>query len=173
MVRVRHNRGWSRHGFSLLWDASMLAEITDPQDVVSIRQLLAMVDDWPDELPAAGGDAVVVAGVEGCLDVLSAADAEQWLVTDLRQAILSFQGFYEGDTGLLFWLPSGRNRISMRGASEQYFFKHRDSGPGGLHIGRLLWSGAESEIERIMDTEDEDADYDGKHWVGLHHPRIS
>ena len=173
MVRVRHNRGWSRRGFSLLWDANMLAEITEPQDVVSIRQLFAMVDDWPDDLPAAGGDAVVVAGVEGCLDTLNATDAEQWLVNDLRQAILSFQGYYEGGTGMVFWMPSGRNRISMRGASEHYYFKHRDSGPDGLHIGRLLWSGAESEIERIMDTEDQDADYDSKHWVGLHHPRIS
>jgi hypothetical protein len=173
MVRVRHNRGWSRRGFSLLWDVDMLAEITDPQDVVSIRQLFAMVDDWPEDLPAAGGDAIVVAGVEGCLDVLSRRDAEQWLADDLRSVILSFQGHYEGGAGMVFWMPSGRNRISMRGANEHYYFKHRDSGPEGLHIGRLLWSGAEAEVERIMNTDDDNADYDGKHWVGLHHPRIS
>jgi hypothetical protein len=102
MVRVRHNRGWSRRGFSLLWDVDMLAEITDPQDVVSIRQLFAMVDDWPEDLPAAGGDAIVVAGVEGCLDVLSRRDAEQWLADDLRSVILSFQGHYEAEPGWCF-----------------------------------------------------------------------
>lgn len=173
MVRTRFNHGWSRRGFTLLWDAETLAEIVDPAEVVSIRQMFAMVDRWPDELPAAGGDAVVVAGVEGCLDVLSGPEAERWLVEDLRRAIMSFQTHYEGGAGLVFWLPSGRSRIVMRGASEEYHYKHRNSGESGLHIGRLLWSGAENEIERIMNTDDDAADYDGKHWVGLYHPRIS
>lgn len=173
MVRTRFNHGWSRRGFTLLWDAETLAEIVDPADVVSIRQMFALVDRWPDELPAAGGDAVVVAGVEGCLDVLSGPDAERWLVEDLRRAIMSFQTHYEGGAGLILWLPSGRSRIVMRGASEEYHYKHRNSGESGLHIGRLLWSGAEIEIERIMNTDDDAADYDGKHWVGLYHPRIS
>jgi hypothetical protein len=173
MVRTRFNHGWSRRGFTLLWDAETLAEIVDPAEVVSIRQMFAMVDRWPDELPAAGGDAVVVAGVEGCLDVLSGPEAERWLVEDLRRAIMSFQTHYEGGAGLVFWLPSGRSRIVMRGASEEYHYKHRNSGDSGLHIGRLLWSGAENEIERIMNTDDDAADYDGKHWVGLYHPRIS
>ncbi len=173
MVRTRFNQSWSRKGFSLLWDAEAMAAIADPLEVVSIRRMFAMVDDWPDALPVAGGDAIVVAGVEGCLDVLDGPDAERWLTEDLRPAILSFQSFYEGQAGLVFWLPSGRNRITMRGASETYHYKHRGSGEDGLHIGQLLWSGAENEIERLMNTQDSNADYDGKHWVGLHHPRIS
>lgn len=173
MVRTRFNQGWSRRGFSLLWDAETLAEIIDPIDVISIRQMFAMVDGWPDDLPAAGGDAIVVAGVEGCLDVLDGADAERWLTEDLRRAVLSFQYHYEGAAGLIFWMPSGSKRITMRGASEEYFYRHRGSGEQGLHIGRLLWSGAENEVERIMNTQDTNADYDGKHWVGLYHPRIS
>lgn len=173
MVRTRFNQGWSRRGCSLLWDAETLAELVDPMDVVSIRQMFALVDAWPDDLPAAGGDAIVVAGVEGCIDVLSGPDAERWLVEDLRRAIMSFQEHYEGAAGLIFWLPSGRNKISMRGASEEYYYRHRPSGEEGLHIGRFLWSGAENEVERIMNADDPEADYDGKHWVGLHHPRIS
>lgn len=173
MVRTRFNQRWSRRGFSLLWDVDTLAEIVDPLDVVSIRQMFSMVNAWPDALPAAGGDAIVVAGVEGCLDVLSAPDAERWLVEDLRRAIMSFQEHYEGGAGLILWLPSGRTRITMRGASEEYYYRHRGAGENGLHIGRLLWSGAENEIERIMNTQDSHADYDSKHWVGLYHPRIS
>lgn len=173
MVKRRFNDGWSRRGFSLLWDATTLSSIVDPAEVVSIRTMFAMVDDWPDTLPAAGGDAIVVAGLEGCLDLLDKHDAEQWLSNDLRDAILSFQIAYEGMAGLLFWVPSGRERISMSGASEQYYWAHRPSGKQGLHIGRLLWSGAENEIERILTSNDPNADYDGKDWVGLHHPRIS
>jgi len=175
MVRLRHNRGWPRRGFALLWCTETLAEICKPAEVVSLRQFFAMVDDWPENLPSAGGDALVVSGVEGCLDVLDAKDAERWIETDLRQAILSFQDEFQGGAGLIFWLPSGRTRISMRGASEEYHYRLRSSGGtggDGLHIGRLLWSGAENEIERIMNTDDENADYDGKHWAGLHHPRI-
>ena len=61
----------------------------------------------------------------------------------------------------------------MKGSTEEYYWKHGASGRDGLHIGRLLFSGAENEVERIMHTEDCNADYDGKHWAGLHHPRMS
>ena len=173
MVRTRFNRRWPRRGLALLWDSNILAELVTPTKVVSLRQFFTLVDKWPDDLPAADGDALVVAGFEGCVDVLEAKDAEHWIETDLRDAILSFQDYFEGQAGLILWLPSGRKRISMKGATEEYFWKHRSAGPDGLHIGRLLWSGAESEVERILNTDDRRVDYDSKHWVGLHHPRIS
>jgi len=174
MVQTRFNRGWSRQGFGLLWDVTALTQVTKPDTVLSLRQFFAQVDDWPKDLPAADGTAMVIPGFEGCLDILNAHDAERWIETDIREAILSFQDYYEGNkAGLIFWIPSGRNRISMKGPTEQYYWKHRDARPDGLPIGRLLFSGAESEVERIMNTEDYNADYDGKHWAGLHHPRIS
>ena len=173
MVRIRYNQGWSRRGFALLWEVNSLAKLVDPAEVVSLRQFFAMAKDWPEDLPAASGDALVVAGLEGCLDVFDAADAARWLETDLKEAVLSFQDHYQGQAGLVFWLPSGRHRISMKGATEQYYWKHRSSGANGLAIGRLLFSGAENEVERLLDSEDGKADYDGKHWIGLHHPRIS
>lgn len=173
MVRTRFNQGWPRRGFALLWDAGILAGLNAPSDVVSLRQFFGMVESWPDELPAANGDALVVSGFEGCLDVLSENDAVQWIETDLKEAVLSFQDFYEGQAGLILWAPGGHNRVSMKGASEEYFWKHSGAGGDGLPIGRLLFSGAENEVERLMNTDNPQADYDGKHWAGLHHPRIS
>lgn len=173
MVLIRYNQGWSRRGFALLWDVRMLVQLVNPRHVVSLRQFFALSGNWPEDLPAAEGDALVVSGLEGCLDVLNTDDAERWIEQDLKEAILSFQDNYQGQAGLVFWLPSGRHRISMRGASEQYYWKHRNSGTEGLAIGRLLFSGAENEVERLLDSEDGKADYDGKHWIGLHHPRIS
>jgi hypothetical protein len=173
MVKTRFNHGWSRRGFCILWDPNTLSELVDPQKVISIRQLFAMAESWPEELPAANGDAVVAAGLEGVLDILDGDDAEQWIETELHRVILSFQEHYNSSTCLVLWMPSGRNRISMRGASEQYFYKHTHSESKELPIGRLLWSGVESEIERIMSTQDQSADCDGKHWAGLYHPRIS
>ena len=173
MVRTRFNQSWARRGFALLWDPEVLATLVAPQDVVSLRQFFEQVDNWPEELPAAGGDALVVSGFEGCLDVLDGGDAVKWIETDLKEAVLSFQDYYQGSAGLILWAPSGRSRISMRGASEEYFWKHRGIGGGGLPIGKLLFSGAENELERLLNTDDPHADYDGKHWAGLHHPRIS
>ncbi len=173
MVRTRFNQRWSRRGFALLWDAGVLSILNTPQEVVSLRQFFAQVNDWPEDLPAADGNALVVSGFEGCLDVLGGEDAVQWIETDLKDAVLSFQDFYEGQAGLILWVPSGRNRITMKGASEEYFWKHRDFSDDGLPIGRLLFSGAENEVERLLNTDDPRTDYDGKHWAGLHHPRIS
>jgi hypothetical protein len=173
MVRIRYNHNWPRRGLALIWDAETLAELVTSNKVLSMRQFFALAGDWPEDLPAADGDAIVVAGLEGCIDVLDAKDVERWIETDLKEVVLSFQDYYEGQAGLIFWLPSGRNRISMKGATEQYFWKHRDSGSDGIAIGRLLFSGAENEVERILNTDDPNADYDGKHWAGLHHPRIS
>jgi hypothetical protein len=173
MVQMRFNRGWPRRGFALLWDAEVLAELTASKAVLSLRQFFAQVDAWPEDLPAASGDAMVVSGFEGCLDILDGHDAERWIETDLKEATLSFQDYYQGQAGLILWVPSGRTRISMKGSTEQYYWKHRGSGPDGLPIGRLLFAGAENEVERIMNTDDGNADYDGKYWAGLHHPRIS
>lgn len=173
MVRKRFNHGWPRRGFAVLWDPDALARIISADKVVTMRSFFAMVDSWPDDLPGANGDALVVTGMEGTIDVLDSEEAENWIEEDLRHAILSFQDYYEGQAGLVLWTPSGRNRISMNGATERYFWSHRPSGKDGLPIGRLLFSGAENEVERILDTDDPNADYDGKAWAGLHHPRIS
>lgn len=173
MVRVRYNHGWSRRGFALLWDVKSLVELIEPAAVCSLRQFFAFSRCWPDELPAANGDALVVSGLEGCLDVLDSQHAEHWIETDLKEAILSFQDHYEGQAGLIMWLPSGRHRLSMHGATEHYYWKHRQSGGDGLPIGRLLFSGAENEVSRLLNSEQSTTDYDGKHWIGLHHQRIS
>jgi hypothetical protein len=41
-------------------------------------------------------------------------------------------------------MPSSRNRINMKGASDAHLWKHRDSGNEGLPIGRRLFSAAEN-----------------------------
>ena len=173
MVRTRFNHNWSRRGLALLWDPEALSSIVTPDKVFSLRQFFQLVDHWPDDLPAGDGSTLVVVGLEGALDVLDAEDAVKWLETDAQPAIFSFQDFYEGQAGLVLWLPSGRGKISMNRATENYYWKHRPTGGDGLPIGRLLFTGAESEVVRLIDDPDVGADHDGKHWIGLHHPRIS
>lgn len=173
-MEKRHNHSWHRRGFTLLWDTQTLAELLPPNDAISMRELFAMKNHWPDGyLPAANGDALVVAGFDGLLDLLNGDDAQTWLSRDFHDLMLSFQDFYEGQAGLILWLPTGHKRIFMNEATEEYFWEHKGSGSNGLPIGRLLFLGAECEVARLMNTDDPSVDVDSEHWIGLYHPRIS
>ena len=173
-MRTHRHRGWTRRGFSLLWDPNQLPLLVSPEAVLSMREFFLRRQQWPDTLPACDGDALVVAGLEGCLDCLSIDDAATWLETDLRGAVLSFQEHYQGQAALILWVASGRTRIGMDLADEQHYWRvspGRDA--ARLPLGRYLWGGAESDVSRILVSEDREPDADGRAYVGLHHPRIS
>ncbi len=173
-MRTLNDMSWTRRGFSLLWDANALSRIARPSQVVSMRQFFTMQENWPQDLPASDGDALVVAGLEGCLDILSHDDAITWMESDLKACILSFQDEYEGDTALIFWLPAGRKRIQMQMAAETYTWKcAAPKGDRTIQIGQSLWAGAEREVSRILLSEQPEPDPDGPAWIGLFHPRIS
>lgn len=173
-MKIHRDSSWMRRGFSLLWDATALSKVVSPPDVLSIRELFAMASAWPEDLPGAGGDALVVAGVEGCLDALSGEDGKEWLETDLKRTMLSFQDEYEGQAALILWLPSGRRRLNMVRSTEEYFWKSSLSrNVPGIPIGQCLWAGAESDVARILISDAPDPDADGDAYVGLFHPRIS
>jgi hypothetical protein len=165
---------WTRRGFSLLWGAHQLPLVAAPDRVLSMRQFFAMRDAWPEDLPS-GGDAIVVAGLEGCLDALSEDDAVTWMESDLKSIVLECQEFYSTDVALILWLPSGRERICMEPATEAYnWARSPPNADKVLELGRCLWAGAEGDVMRIMEqSSPDDADPDGPAWVGLHHPRIS
>lgn len=173
-MRTITGNAWKRRGFSLLWEPHVLTDLIAPAAVISIRDFFAMRKAWPDDLPGAEGDALVVAGLDGCLDSLSDQDAVIWLERDLKPAVLSFQEHYEGQAALILWLASGRARIEMNRADEQYSWKIGIGREGGrLPLGRCLWGGAESDVARILVSKEAAPDVDGDAYVGLHHPRIS
>lgn len=173
-MRLHRTQGWKRRGFSLLWDPNAVAEVIAADAVLSFREFFSLRNAWPSELPGAGGNALVVAGIEGCLDSLTQPDAVTWLENDLKTIVLSFQEHYQGQAALILWVASGRTRIGMDLADEEYFWK---TSPGRdaarLPIGRCLWGGAESDVARILVSDEKDPDVDGSAYVGLHHPRIS
>jgi len=173
-MRTHRQKSWMRRGFSLLWAPTVLHALITPDRVLSLREWFSMRSNWPDELPGAEGDALVVAGLEGCLDALSEADAINWLEHDLKAAVLGFQEHFQGQAALILWLPSGRARIGMDLADEEYFWR---TAPGRdaarLPLGRCLWGGAEADVARLLVSEEKEPDFDGEAYVGLHHPRIS
>ncbi|MFH2001742.1 MAG: hypothetical protein ABIK28_18800 [Planctomycetota bacterium] len=170
--RTRHDEVWTRRGFTLLWGADALHKAAQPSEILSIRQFFELAKAWPEELPSSQGNAVVVTGLEGCLDLLKDGDeAAAWIEGKFKDCLMAFQNKYENQAALIFWLPSARNCIKMHGAHEEYYWNRRSNQQ--LHLGRLLWSGAESEVERIIDPNHPNQDADGPAWIALYHPRIS
>lgn len=173
-MRTISDISWGRTGIGLLWGPDVLKVLAMPEEAYSIREFFALSHNWPEALPSNSGRSLVVAGLEGCLDVLSFEDAQTWLERDFRPAVLGFQDEYEGQAGLVFWLPSGKQRITMNRASEAYSWRcGGQQGGQELALGRILWSGAECDVVRILDPGEKNSDLDGPAWVGLYHPRIS
>jgi hypothetical protein len=137
--------------------------------VLSVRQFVALSKAWPAELPSNGGYALVVAGFEGCLDALSNEDAALWVEGDLRNLCIDFERFYEQQTALILWMPTGRHRWRYELAADEYvWLPHRGD---EIPLGRMLWSGARRDAQRIL-IGGSGADHDGEGWIGMYHRRL-
>jgi len=171
MITLRDN-SWKRQGTSLLWDAAELAAIAKPNEVRSLREFAAMRGHWPEVLPSYNGEALAIAGVDGVLDALDSEDAEAWLEQDLKSLIVDFQEAYEMQAGLLFWMPDGARRIKMPSSGQTYMWRGT-GGAAGLPLSRCIFGGAESDIGRIIVSNEKSPDIDGPAWKGLHLLRLS
>lgn len=171
-MRQLRDSVWQRHGTSWIWDAEALAQVAKASEVWSLRQFLLAVGHWPDDLPSNNvpsnnGGTLVVAGLDGCLDLLAPSDAENWLGTEVKDAILSFQDFYGGDASLIFWLPNGVGRITINLATDAVSWRCAAPHSGQqLDFGRLLWGEAREYPQEILL-------HDGARPAGLFHLRIT
>lgn len=158
---------WQRRGTSWIWDEEARNQVCVASEVWSLRQFLQAVGNWPDDLPSNGSNTLVVAGLEGSLDLLTPEDAETWLGDAVKQAILSFQDAYDGQAALVFWLPSGQGRIKFHPATDS--IEWRCAAPHGeslLAFGRILWGEANEYPQEILLRE-------GSKPAGLFHLRIT
>ncbi|WP_114217150.1 hypothetical protein [Ochrobactrum sp. 3-3] len=158
---------WQRRGVSWVWDDEALSAVAKPSQVFSLRELMCAVKSWPDDLPSNGGNTLVVAGLDACLDLLTPTDADNWLGNELKSAILSFQDEYSGEAALIFWLPKGERRFHTDMATDAV--QWRCSAPYAdqkIEFGRILWGEAREYPQEIVMAEE------GKP-VGLFHLRIT
>lgn len=158
---------WQRRGTSWIWDEEARNEVCAASEVWSLRQFLQAVGHWPEDLPSNGSNTLVVAGLEGGLDLLTPEQAEAWLEDEIKDAILSFQAHYEGEAALIFWLPSGHGRIKLHPATDSVDWRcsapHSDS---FVAFGRVLWGEANEYPQEILLQE-------GSKPAGLFHLRIT
>jgi hypothetical protein len=158
---------WQRHGISWIWDSEALHKLASPSEVLSLRQLVRLERHWPEELPSAKGCAMVVAGLDATLDLLSPLEADAWLADELRRTILAFQDYYQGDGALVFWLPGGDRRLRVETASDAVtWLCGAPHGDRKIDFGRLLWGEAREYPQQILLTA-------GGKPSGLFHLRIT
>ncbi|WP_421175011.1 hypothetical protein [Aeromonas enteropelogenes] len=162
---------WQRRGTSWLWDEEARNKACVAGEVWSLRQFLQASDlngvGWPEELPSNDSQTLVVAGLEGCLDLLSPDQAEIWLGDTIKRAILSFQDAYAGEAALIFWLPQGNSRLTVQASTDAVSWlceaPHRGQ---QIDFGRLLWGEANEYPQEILLRE-------GAKVAGLFHLRIT
>jgi hypothetical protein len=158
---------WQRRGTSWIWDEEARNQVCVANEVWSLRQFLKAAGHWPDDLPSNGNNTLVVAGLEGGLDLLTPEDAETLLSDGVKDAILSFQSYFEGEAALIFWLPSGQGRIKLHPATDSV--EWRCAAPHSdrlLAFGRVLWGEANEYPQEILLRE-------GSKPIGLFHLRIT
>ena len=170
-----HDTIWQRRGISWIWEDSARKESTftntakniwEADEVWSLRRFLytAATQTWRKEqpdggLPSAGGNALVVGGLEASLDLLSPEEAEQWLRETIKKAILAFQQEWER-AALIFWLPLGDKRLKNQGTVWEWHTPQKQK----VAFGRILW-GTEQPQEIKLPPHLASA--------GLYYPRFS
>lgn len=164
-MRQHRDTVWQRQGISWIWSPDALNCIATASEVWSLRQFLRAGRPWPDELPSNGGNTLVVAGLDGCLDLLSPEDAETWLGSEIKESILSFQDAVYCELALVFWLPEGKRRFQINPATDAVTWRcAAPHSAESLEFGRLLWSEAHEYPQEILLAGAA---------VGLFHRRIS
>lgn len=157
---------WQRRGTSWLWDEEARNQICAATEVWSLRQLLRAAGNWPGDLPSNGGQTLVIAGLDGSLDLLTPTDAEIWLGEAIKPAILSFQDEYQGDAALVFWLPGGHGRIKTQTTTDEVTWLCQSPHGHQIDFGRVLWGQANEYPQEILLRENTRA-------AGLFHLRIT
>ncbi len=158
---------WQRHGTSWIWDGNARNEVCQASEVWSLRRFLQAVDRWPQELPSNHGDTLVVAGLDGSLDLLEPTEAEMWLGNYIKPAILSFQSGYEGAAALVFWMPQAGSRYEFDLATDAVRWLCAVPHKGQkLDFGRILWGETSDYPQKILLPA-------GSGPAGLFHRRIT
>ena len=157
---------WQRRGTSWVWDEGARNQVCAASEVWSLRQFLRAKGNWPDDLPSNDGRTLVVAGLDGSLDLLTPTDAEAWLGDAIKRAVLSFQDDWGSDGALVFWLPGGQNRVRVNPATDEVGWLCHAPHGHQIELGRILWGQANEYPQEILLR-------DGGKPAGLFHLRIT
>jgi len=153
---------WLRQGSSIVFDKTKLGPLVTSGCLISLREALSWIEHFP-LAPKNGADTVLVGGLETCLDLLPASDAETWVRTHVRRFIVKFQNEWDR-RGLVFGF-STPNKVIHQISDDEVLFKSNNK---VIRLSHALWNGtATVDVARLV-TDDREVNT-----VGYHVRRIS
>ncbi len=165
---------WKRSGVSLIWDTDSIASLCTADQMLSVRQFFQLYEHrWDDVDSLMPNDyALLIAGIEGCIDALDPDDAAQWLSERFYPAILGYQSDVAGggsQAALVLWVPN-KNRFHYVRSEDTYYWDCGSAyGNRRIHILQYLFDGAYPDCKEI---EVETAN-SNNNTIGLYQQRIS
>jgi hypothetical protein len=148
-MREMSSSAWQRRGSSVVYHRHMLGPLIAAGCLMSLREALGWLHNWPDA-PPGNGQTVLVGGLETSLEVLSPAEAEDFLRRRVQPFISVLQSRWD-QRGLVFGFgcPSQRFRINTH---EEVLFSHPQGGV--VRLSSSLWNGAAGQDMYRLFTKD-------------------
>jgi hypothetical protein len=147
---------WFRQGCSIIWDPRCLSRIVkDSSEItpISTAMRLSKTNSWPDRLPAANGKAMVVVGLDGCLESLDEGEREKWLKEHVKPLVLSFYRKFQTGASLIFFFERGKSSF-IDYMDEAFFWQPTVRTDAAIPIVKFLYGGSSNEIKRIVSETD-------------------
>lgn len=147
---------WFRQGCSIIWDSRALSRlVVDNSEITPISAAMRYfkTDSWPDPLPANKGKAMVVVGLDGCLESLEPTQREEWLKKHIKPMVLGFYREFDVQSSLIFYFERGKDAFK-EDIENAFMWKssHRNEKP--IPLVKFLYGGRFKEVKRLVSEAD-------------------
>ena len=147
---------WFRQGCSIIWDPRCLTRLVkDNSEItpISAAMRLSKTDNWPDRLPAFNGKAMVVVGLDGCLESLPEEQREKWLKDHIKPMVLSFYRRFQTGASLIFFFERGKSAF-VDHIEDAFLWQPTSKQDSPIPIVKFLYGGRSQEIRRLVSDTD-------------------
>ena len=147
---------WFRQGCSIIWDPRCLSRlVTDNSQItpISAAMRIAKTETWPDVLPAYKGKAMVIVGLDGCLESLAVPEREKWLKDHIKPLVISFYRRYQTGASLIFFFERGKAAF-LDHIDDAFLWQPTVKSDSPIPIVKFLYGGRSQEIRRLVSETD-------------------
>ena len=144
------NTVWQRKGSCILFDQDSLAPFVTDGAIISFREALGWIKDFP-ATPPVKGKTIVICGLETMIETLPEDEIDDYLIGRIRPLLIELQNRWPA-CGIVFGFPSHPSAFEESPMQEEVIFKRRDRIKVRLSEG--LWDGSATvNMKRILDVE--------------------
>jgi hypothetical protein len=142
---------WQRQGSSLVWDPALLTPLLQQQGPLSLRQVLLWTQQGFPSASPVSGRTILVAGLQTCLEVLSASEVSIFLHTFIQPLVRRWQDTWP-NRALVFGLSCSWNQWRTDPDEYAYFLVRQNH---EIDVTHALWGGAAPGASKIMVSSDQ------------------